>query len=259
MAGMLVNGIGLHFEEYGSGLPVSLLHGFAGTTRMWEPQIDALSASYRLIVHDMRGHGDSDAPPEPERYSLDLLLEDWHRLLTSLNATPAVVGGLSLGGYLALHFALQHPGLVRGLILADTGPGYRNSERSAEWNASRLDCARVLEEGGMDAFIRSPYSVDDYYTSPEIMRALDPVGLANVSKTVMIDMWGIDRLGEIRVPALILCGERDMPFLAASDYMERAIANARKVIIPNAGHGANVDNPDAFNDAVLKFLSEIDG
>lgn len=257
MPTIALQGINLYYEEYGRGTPISLVHGFAGTTRMWQPQVQALSQDYRLILHDIRGHGGTDAPESPAAYSLDILVADWRQLLERLEAIPAIVGGLSLGGYLALHLYYQHPEVVRALILADTGPGYRNPQRAAEWNKTRLACARILEEGGMEAFMQSEYAAGDYYTPPEIMRTLNPIGLANISKTVMINPWGIDRLGEIQVPSLILCGERDTAFHAATDLMARSIPNARKVIIPGAGHGANVDNPARFNAAVLDFLKEI--
>lgn len=257
MPKLAVDGVNIYYEVHGQGTPLVLTHGFAGTTYMWRPQVAALSQRCRLILYDMRGHGQSDSPPALAAYSLEIALNDLHQLLRHLGAEQAVVGGLSLGGYLSLHFYRQHPEMVRALLLADTGPGFRNPQRREEWDRACFARAELLEKGGMEAFANSPFASFDYYTPRELLLKLDPIGLANVSRAVMAGAWGVEIVPQVAVPTLVVCGERDADFIPATEYMAAAIPNARKAIIANAGHGANVDNPEAFNRAVLDFLSEL--
>ncbi len=252
-----INDVELYYESYGRGLPVVLTEGFAGTTAMWAPQVKAVSDKRRLVLYDIRGQGRSGSPRAASAYSLDLAVDDLYQLLRQLGAEQAVVGGLSLGGYISLHFYRAHPEMVRALVLADTGPGYRNPERRRQWQEECEERARLLETGGTHAFAHSAWAADDYYAPHAALLRLDPLGLANVGRGIMSSAWGVELLSQIRVPTLILCGEHDTPFLAATDYMAGVIPGARKVIIPNACHASNLDNADAFNAALLAFLDEI--
>ncbi|MBI5627979.1 MAG: alpha/beta fold hydrolase [Candidatus Rokubacteria bacterium] len=254
----VLNGIRLYYEAHGEGAPLVLMHGFAGTAESWKPQIPDLSARYRLILYDARGHWRSESPRSADLYSHEIFADDLQALLDHLEADTAVVGGLSMGGVIALTFYLKYPARVRALILADTGPGFRNPERRAEWARSREAVARLLEEGGMPAFARSPYALLDYYTAPEIMLQHDPIGLAHVNRKVLVipDSRLLDRLPEVRVPTLVIVGADDTDFLGAAEVMARKIPGAAHVVIPKAGHGANVDQPGAFNRAVLEFLEQ---
>lgn len=252
----VLNGIRLYYEVHGEGTALVLMHGFAGTTESWKPQIPDLAARYRLILYDARGHWRSESPHSPDLYSHEIFADDLRALLDHLKADTVVVGGLSMGGVIALTFYFNYPERVRALILADTGPGFRNPERRAEWGRSRETVARLLEEGGMPAFARSPYASMDYYTAPEIMLQHDPIGLAHVNRKVLVipDSRLIDRLTEVRVPTLVIVGAADTDFLGAAEVMARKIPGAAHVAIPKAGHGANVDQPEAFNRAILDFL-----
>ncbi|OGL16550.1 MAG: hypothetical protein A3G97_05350 [Candidatus Rokubacteria bacterium RIFCSPLOWO2_12_FULL_69_21] len=254
----VLNGIRLYYEVHGQGTPLVLMHGFAGTAESWKPQIPDLSARYRLILYDARGHWRSESPRSADLYSHELFAEDLRALLDHLGAETAVVGGLSMGGVIALTFYFAHPQRVRALILADTGPGFRNPERRATWTRSREAVARLLEEGGMAAFARSKHAELDYYTAPDIMLKHDPIGLAHVNRKVLVmpDSQLIDRLPEVAVPTLVVVGADDVDFLAASDVMARKIPGAAHIVIPKAGHGANVDQPEAFNRAILDFLAQ---
>ncbi|MEK7709386.1 MAG: alpha/beta fold hydrolase [candidate division NC10 bacterium] len=258
MAMAVLNGIRLYHEVHGRGTPLVLMHGFAGTAESWKLQIPDLSARYRLILYDARGHWRSESPPSADRYSHEIFADDLRALLDHLDAESAVVGGLSMGGVIALTFYFKYPARVRALILADTGPGFRNPERRAEWTRSRETVARLLETGGMPAFARSKHALLDYYTAPEIMLRHDSIGLAHVNRKVLVipDSRLIDRLPEVGVPTLVIVGADDTDFLAASEVMARKIPGAAHVVIPKAGHGANVDQPEAFNRAILDFLTE---
>lgn len=255
MPKLVVDGAGIHYEVNGAGVPFLMTHGFVGTTRMWEGQVAAFSRSYRFITYDIRGHGQSDAPRDRSLYTLDIAVNDMHRLLKHLQAERAVVGGLSLGGFLSLAFYKKHPEMVRALVLCDTGPGYRSPERARPWMEQCVQRADILERGGMKAFAESPYAVLDYYTPRDLMLKLDPIGCANVARGIMADALGIiEVLEKVTVPTLIICGERDTDFIPATEYMHARIKGAEKLIIPNASHGVNIDQPEVFDRAVLDFL-----
>ena len=257
MPKVLINGINLYYEDNGNGFPVIFTHGFAGSTKSWKDQVAAFSKKYRFITYDMRGHGQTDAPDDLSRYTQDIVVEDIHQLLRHLEIQKAVVGGLSLGGYLTIHFYNQHPDMTAAIILMGTGPGYRTPENAKGWNQTRIDCAKVLETQGMRGFMESEYSKNDYYTTPDVMMKHNPKGLANINRGVMINPWGLDILPNIKVPALIMCGDRDTPFLPATDYMGQKIPAAKKVIVANAGHGVNIDQPQVFESTVLDFLDSL--
>ncbi len=256
MPKVTVNGIEINYESHGNGFPMIFLHGFVGTVAMWQPQVTPLSADYRFITYDARGHGDSESPESADAYSAEIVVEDLNQLLATLGIDRAVVGGLSMGGYESLRFYLTHPEKVAALILMDTGPGYRNPVNREEWNRGQEERAGLLERDGIEAFAGGAPS----YTSRERILALNPVGLANMARKVVAqhDSWVIDHLREVKVPTLILIGENDRPFLAAAEYMERAIPDARRLVIPGAGHSSNIDNPEVFNRAVLDFLGTLD-
>src|SRR5438046_4972635 len=118
-----VNGVSLYYEIAGRGAPLVLVHGFACGIRSWDPQVRALSRYRRVVTYDVRGHGLSDAPPDAAAYSQPISVEDLHGLLAYLGITRAAIGGLSMGGNIALNFALAYPQMVGALIITDTGAG----------------------------------------------------------------------------------------------------------------------------------------
>ncbi|OOK84138.1 alpha/beta hydrolase fold family protein [Mycobacterium kansasii] len=171
-------------------------------------------------------------------------------ILDAAGTDRAVLGGMSLGGYLSLAFHLVHPQRVAALVLVDTGPGYRNDEARAKWNAWVERRARQLERGGAPADV-----------SPELTQAVHehPEGLPRAARGVMAqkDARVITSLDSITVPTLVIVGAQDTDYLAAADYMARKIPTARKVVIENARHAANMDQPEAFNIAVREFLDHL--
>lgn len=248
-----VNGIDLYYEDNGSGFPVVMTHGYGSTSAMWQGQIQPLTERYRLITWDMRGHGSTDSPEEQSSYSEAHTVEDLAALLRHLGIEQAVIGGLSLGGYMSLAFNLAYPEMVKALILCDTGPGYRNPKSREGWNETAFKRAERFEEMGLDALGRSPEveSVRNRHRSA--------AGLARAARGMLaqFDSRVIESLESVTVPTLIIVGANDTPFLAGTDYMASKIPNAKKVVIPDAGHAANIDQPAAFNEAVLSFLEAV--
>jgi pimeloyl-ACP methyl ester carboxylesterase len=242
------DGVGIYYETHGDGPTVLLTHGYSATSAMWAPQIAALASRYRLVLWDVRGHGASDSPEDPALYTEAVCVEDMAALLDRVGADRAVIGGLSLGGYLSLAFNVAHPGRVRALMLFDTGPGYRNADARAGWNRMAQQRADALESRGLAALGDGREVAASRHRSA--------AGLARAARGILTqqDARVLESLPGVRVPTLVLVGAKDEAFLAATDYMAAKIPGATKVVIPEAGHAANIDQPRAFNAAVLDFL-----
>ena len=249
------DGVSIHYEAHGpkeNNCPAMLLsHGYGATCRMWDGQIAAFSESWRVIVWDMRGHGQSGDPPDRAAYSQDLTAGDMAAVLDACRAERAVIGGLSLGGVMSLAFHLAHPERVRALMLFDTGPGFRNPEARRQWNERAEGRARELEERGLAALGGG--------AEARLGRHRSAAGFAGAARGMLAqhDSRLIDSLPQVAVPALVLVGSEDKNFLAAADYMALKIPGARKSLVAGAGHAANLDQPDAFNRAVAEFLAEL--
>ena len=248
-----LNGIEIDYDVSGSGPAVLLSHGYSATRRMWDGQHRAFP-DHRIISWSMRGHGHTESPDDPGKYSADLTVADMRALLGHLGVARAVIGGLSLGGYVSLAFCLAHPEMVRALVICDSGPGYRNAEARAAWNQRASERAAELERQGLDALSGR---------SREMREAMgehrSAQGLAHAARGMLAQEGSrvIDGLGSIRVPTLIIVGDQDQPFLAPCEYMAKKIPGARLEVIAGAGHSSNLDRPDAFNRALRDFLESL--
>jgi pimeloyl-ACP methyl ester carboxylesterase len=229
-------------------LPVLLSHGFSASSRMWQPNLGALSADRPVITWDLRGHGRSGSPDDPALYSQEASVADMAAVLDACGISRVVAAGLSLGGYLSLAFCLAWPDRVAGLVLCDTGPGYRSDEARQRWNDRAVAQAARLQRDGLGAVGGSPETRDAGHRSA--------AGLAHAARGILTQRDGsvIASLPSIAVPVLVLVGARDQPFLAAAEYMAAKIPGATRAVIPAAGHASNIDQPEAFNREVLAFL-----
>ena len=247
------DGVNIHYEVHGSGPPLLLTHGYSSTSAMWQGQVAALSRRHKLVLWDMRGHGQSDYPSDPAAYSEALTVADMAALLDEVGAGTAIVGGLSLGGYMSLAFHRAHPERVRALLIIDTGPGFKKDDAREAWNTRALETGDRFEREGLEVLKSA---------SPErsSVSHRDASGLARAARGMLTqrDARVIKSLPNIKVPSLVVVGADDTPFLAASDYMAAKIPGAQKVVIPAAGHAVNIDQPQAFADAVLQFLDGLD-
>jgi pimeloyl-ACP methyl ester carboxylesterase len=248
MARLDRDGVAIHYEEHGQGPAILLSHGYSATCRMWDGQIAALKDRWRVIVWDMRGHGQSDYPTDPAAYSEAATVGDMAAILRACGEQRAVIGGLSLGGYMSLALHLAHPGMTRALMIFDTGPGFRNVEAREAWNLRSRQRADDLDARGFAAL----------GTSDEVRanQHRDASGLAGAARGMLTqrDDAVFRSLDTIAVPSLVLVGSEDKHFLAATDYMARKISGATKVVIDDAGHASNLHQPAAFNQAVETFL-----
>lgn len=245
-------GVEIHYEVHGSGPAILLTHGYSATAQMWRDQVAPLSRRHTLILWDMRGHGRSAYPEAPDAYSEAATVRDMATILDRCGVERAVIGGLSLGGYMSLAFHLAHPGRTRALMLFDTGPGFKKDEARAAWNETAERMARGFEERGLAADSASLEHIAASHRSAE--------GLVRAARGMLKqrDARVINSLPHIAVPTLVLVGAEDKPYLAGTDYMASRIPRATKAVIAGAGHVANIDQPAAFNAAVLAFLERLD-
>src|SRR6202171_1749917 len=143
------DGVEIYYEVHGSGPPLLLTHGYSSTSAMWQGQIEALSRHHKLVLWDMRGHGRSDYPEDPAAYSEALTVADMAALLDKAGAERAIVGGLSLGGYMSLAFYRAHPKRVRALLIIDIGPGFKKDDAREAWNKRAHETGDRFEREGL--------------------------------------------------------------------------------------------------------------
>jgi len=257
------NGIQMHYELSGKqDAPVLILsHSLASSLIMWDPQMDALKSHFQILRYDVRGHGGTEAPKGP--YTLKLLVEDVMGLIDSLDIRSIHWVGLSMGGMIGQGLALDHADRLKSLALCDTA-SFVSEEAQPLWQ-ERFDAVRGE---GMQALVDA--TMERWFT-PFFLRLNPPMVQKirqEILKTPVEGYVGcgeairrlnyMDRLGEINLPTLIIVGEEDpgTPVSSAQAIHER-IAESKLVILPSARHLSNVEQPEAFNSALLGFLRNL--
>jgi pimeloyl-ACP methyl ester carboxylesterase len=269
------DGIRLHAEALGAGPLLLLSPGFCQTHENFRPQVEPFAAAgFRVVLWDYRGHGLSDAPEAPSAYSMERVVDDMVRVLAWADASaapqrggPAILGGLSFGGLASLHFALAHPGRVRALLLFASGPGFKNPEAQARWEAQVGRIADRLEERGFEGYVDGRAAATAIGRRAELpaaqaagraIVAQNPRAVAQFGRRVSGPAPSvIDELPRIEAPALVLVGAEDEAYLRAGEVMAARLPKARHVLIPGAGHVVNIEQAAAFNAAVLAFLASL--
>lgn len=266
------DGVKLYFEETGDGTPVLFVHEFAGDYRSWEPQVRELSRRYRCITYNARGYPPSDVPDEPERYSQARAVEDIRCVLDHLGIERAHIVGLSMGGFATLHFGLTHPGRARSLLIAGCGYGAERDQRE-RFRAEATVIAERLEREGMGAFARQyalgPTRVQFQNKDPRGWQEFADQLAEHSSRGSALTQLGVQRerpsvfdleeeMKRLTVPTLIVTGDEDHPCLLPNVFMKRTIPSAGLLVIPNAGHAINLEEPAAFNRALADFLAYVD-
>ena len=206
----------LHVVRCGTGAPIVFLHGMGTSSSTWERCMELLEDRFTVVAPDLLGHGDSPVLDDPSEYTRDRALDDLDDVLDDLAAdldTPAVLVGHSLGGYLALAHAATRPGAVRGVVVLNTGPGYRDPVKREEWNArSRRNAHR--------------FGVPEQVTTLNLQE----------------DSVVMDRLAEMTTPTLVLAGSGDRPeYTGAGEYLGRKMPDARLAVVDGGGHSMHED------------------
>jgi pimeloyl-ACP methyl ester carboxylesterase len=257
-----VNGLAIAYERAGEGPPVVLLHGFLSDSRAWRSQIAEFSSDFTVIAWDAPGCGRSSDPAE--EFSMAAFADCLAELLHQLGIGPAHICGLSWGGTCALGFYRRHPGSVRSLILADTYAGWTGSLGGDSGEQRLALCLRQSElppEQWVHDFLRgavaddAPAAIRDELAA--IVSDFHPVGFRAMSRAVTPDFSAI--LPLIRLPTLLIWGEDDKRSpLSVAEQFHIAIAGSTLVVIPDAGHVSNMEQPARFNTAVREFLKSLE-
>jgi pimeloyl-ACP methyl ester carboxylesterase len=252
-----LDGARLFYEVAGSGPPVVLLHGGLWDGRVWDDQWEALAARFRMVRPDVRGFGRSDPAEQEFNLTQDLLT-----VLDTEEIERATVVGLSLGGYIAVDLALARPDRVSGLVLVGAGvTGF--DDWSEEIQRHRKETDAAVQRGDLAAALElelelwCPLRSGNDDRQRRIARENVNAPLAEELADVF-EQRAIDRLGEIRVPTLVLVGDRDVPeMLRLADILTTGVPGARKVVLEAADHLPNIRRPDEFNRLVTEFLREV--
>jgi len=252
--------IEINYEVLGKqDAPVVVLsHSLGSSLAMWNRQIEALESHFRVLCYDMRGHGGSDTPQGA--YTLEQLGEDVIGFLDALRIQVVHWVGLSIGGMIGQYLALNHADRIRSLVLCDTAAALPE-----EAQAMRRERIAIAREKGMDALVEP--TLDRWFTSSylrqnppqvELIRRqflATPVGGYIGCSEAIGDLNYLERLSEIRTPTLIIVGEDDPGTpVAASEAMHERIPDSRLVVVPSCAHLSNVEQPEAFNKALIDFL-----
>jgi 3-oxoadipate enol-lactonase len=263
-----INGINIYYESHGTGFPLVLAYGIGGNTTEWEPQIPVFSRAYRFIVWDPRGHAQSESPPNADQYTQEVFAQDLEGLLDHLGINRAYVGGLSMGGGIATRFAILHPERVAALLIFDSFSS-SGLETPPETRQMREEIIRLTETEGMSAVaefamknnpnISQTASLGNEQENRvrQMYLALDPVGYAHSTRMILNAVFSASLLEGIEVPTLVMAGQEDGA-LPACRFIHEKIKGSKLVVIPEAGHLSNLDQPVAFNHAVLEYLASVD-
>jgi 2-succinyl-6-hydroxy-2,4-cyclohexadiene-1-carboxylate synthase len=264
----MINGIQYHVEQYGSGFPLVLLHGFTGAASTWKPFCPIWGQHSDLVMVDLIGHGETESPGDMERYDIKEAANDIKVLLDQLGIEKADLLGYSMGGRTAITFASLYPERVRKLILESTTPGLKTSEeREARIQKDHKLAARIEREG-VEKFIdfwekiplfhsqlNLPTEVREQIRSQRLKN--DPVGLANSLRgmgTGAQPSWW-EELVNFDFETLLITGELDEKFCKIADDMALKLPNPTKLTINGCGHAIHVEEREKFGTIVSEFLS----
>jgi 2-succinyl-6-hydroxy-2,4-cyclohexadiene-1-carboxylate synthase len=291
MTRVAVNGIYLNVEISGDGPNLLLLHGFTGDTSTWEPFVEPgdtpdpaegptrdhhglrskppVFATYRTIRVDLIGHGRSDSPPDPKRYTMAHAVEDLQALLHHLDVERTALLGYSLGGRVALHFALEAPEMLAALILESASPGIAEPREREARRRSDAELADSILRDGLEAFV-DRWGAQPLFASqsrlPEEIQARqraqrlsqNPLGLANSLRGMGAGSQGylLPQLDRIDIPSLFLAGALDQRYVALAPAMATEASDAEYRVIEGAGHAVHLERPAEFETVVAAFLAE---
>ncbi len=261
------DGLAVNYLDEGAGdQAVVFVHGFPFQASMWEPQIPvAIQAGRRVIAPDLPGFGSSDVPTDRSAYSIDRYADLVAALVGELGLGEVVLVGLSMGGYIALAVARRHPEVLAGLVLADT----RADRDTPEGRQNRSDQQALVEERGdvtplVDGLLTKvlaeagPRHAEVRATLGDMMRSTAPAGWIGALEAMKQRGDQSDLLPSISVPTLVVVGESDtLAPVDVAEAMAKAIPGARIEVVPDAGHVANLENPEVFNRAFSEFLTTL--
>src|SRR5262245_34657039 len=266
------DGVKLNYDEVGSGIPIVFVHEFAGDSRSWEAQMRYFGRRYRAIAYNARGYPPSDVPDDVERYSQVRARDDIRAVLDALAIDKAHIVGLSMGGFAALHFGFTYPQRARSLVVAGCGYGAEPEKRQqfaeeVEASARRFE-VEVMARAA-ETYALGPSRVQFQNKDPRGWREFADELARHSARGSALTLRGVqkqrpslyelvDRMKAITAPTLVMSGDEDWPCLEPALLMKRTIATAALVVMPNAGHTINLEEPAAFNHHLAEFFRAVD-
>ena len=255
------NGISMNYQTQGKGRNLVLIHGAGDNLNMWYHQLPVFSKSYRVITCDVRGSGETERPKG--EYTIPLFAEDVYQLMKAIEVEEACFLGYSLGGRIALELALNHPELIKALVLANSSVGLAPpSPEALEWRRATLE---LLDKGDMKEFAEAmatrAFSPDFKSRYPAEFEKYVKVKMQNKPDGIARLMGSLSALSappdlsKVKCPVLLIVGENDLSMgVEQGKRANEAIAGSKMVVLPT-GHAAAIEAPEQFNSAVLEFLS----
>jgi len=259
----------LAYTDRGQGVPILFIHGYPLSKNLWEEQIKGLSTQFRCIAPDLRGYGgswDLTVAYEGYPYSMEMLAEDCAHLLTDLGIEePVVISGLSMGGYVSFAFYRLFPQRVRALILTATRPGADSPQAQAGRDDAIVSATLYGFEPIIESMLPKILSPKTYLSNPELVERVRRIMGEATAKGIIGSLEGMKErldstpmLQKITCPALIISGADDQIIPTAESHaMKNSIPNAELVVIEDAGHLPNMEQPEIYNQAVLRFLNAL--
>ncbi len=265
MATAKVNGLEIAFRDVGEGFPVVLVHGYTGNSRNWALTAPVLGERFRVISMDLRGHGLSEKPAREEDHTYSQMAEDVYQLLVHLGVEEAYVVGHSMGGRVVQEVVLGHPEMFGALVLVDT-----MGESVPARRGEMLRLSEFAREHGMEAtfdeHVRTSALTGRLDENPAFVKVWREQFLMTsleayvgcVTTATATGMEGtLPRLSSLAMPALVICGENDTPFLEPTRRLHEALPGSEYVIIEGCGHSPQLEKPAQFNEILLRFLTRI--
>ncbi len=265
------DGVTLYCETKGEGAPIVFVHELAGTCRSFDLQVAALAGRFRCIAFNARGYPPSDVPPSAESYSQDIAAADIGAVLDAAGVSDAHVMGVSMGAAAALQFALKHPSRVRSAILCSIGSG--SDAKPDEYLAAMEAMAARIEQNGLrqirENFTTAPARLKLKEKNPaafekflEELAGFSVPGLVNTIRGVQKRRPPLyahkERIAAMTVPTLVVRGGDDQGCDKPSRFLEETLPGARLEILPDTGHGLNIEEPDRVNRMVAAFIDEVE-
>lgn len=257
MSKIQVNDIELDYEDYGEGNVLLLLHGLGSTKKDWDAQVPFFSKNYRVITLDLRGHGNSTKPVDD--YGVELMTEDIKQFLDHLNIKKATVIGFSMGGAIAFEMAASHPEYLEDLVIVNSGPDFNTMGKIGE--DLLINRTEFLETKGIELLAKeisfNMFPEDhqiDLRNEFELRCKKNDYNAYYKSFTTLM-AWGLgEKIKKISTRTLVVASDMDYtPVAFKQDYVNK-LPNAKLTIIKNSRHGVVIDQPEAFNLEVQRFL-----
>jgi len=262
-----IRGIDYHIEVEGDPAldrAVVLLHGFSGSSADWRALTPSLRAMERAVIAiDLAGHGETESPADPSRFTMPGTALDLDLILTRLRVSEADWVGYSMGGRVALHLALAHPARVCSLILESASPGIEDSDSRARRREADNALAKRIEERGIEWFAdywgALPLFETQWELPPATLAALRTGRLRNLPSGLAASLRGMGQgvhdymgggLHDLRCDVLFLAGERDLKYVEVARRAQSAVPGSRCVVVPGAGHNVHLEAPEAFSEAL---------